>query len=310
MTKHALTDNATFMGIDDADLAHIFGLLRRHTYSMPQLVIPQELMCNGRDSHREAGTAGKPIDVYLPDCDDGEPKLIVRDYGTGMSEETIRDVYTKYGKSTKRGQDKTTGMFGIGAKSPWALEYCEEFFVDSFYNGTLSNYRLFIDDSGVGALECLNKADTKEPNGVCVTVGISHKDVELINENFKRITNFWGVKPNVVNDQNFKWDSITDNIRLETDEWILYESGLGCGIEDGPVAILDDIPYAIAIESLNLSSEIEKAFLNNSVFFMCDRGSIAPAANREQLQYNEATIKTLSTIITKAVTEFKSGFKA
>lgn len=53
--------------------------------------------------------------------------FIVVDDGAGMDSEVLTSVYTQYGMSDKRGENSTTGAFGLGAKSP--LAYCNEFHV-------------------------------------------------------------------------------------------------------------------------------------------------------------------------------------
>lgn len=77
----------------------------------------REYATNARDSHAAAGS-DRPIEVDLP-AHRPEPVLVVRDFGVGLSEQEIMDVYARYG--TKRDTDDQVGAFVLGCKSAFAL---------------------------------------------------------------------------------------------------------------------------------------------------------------------------------------------
>ena len=99
-------------GMKAENSAHIFNILRSTLYSNKVLAVLREYSANAWDEHRAAGIPDRPIKVVLPTA--LEPTLRVRDYGRGLSEQQVFEVYTQYGSSTKRGDDLTVGALGIG----------------------------------------------------------------------------------------------------------------------------------------------------------------------------------------------------
>src|SRR5688572_3649345 len=79
------------------DQAHILSILRDRLYTNKVLAVLREYSANAWDAHVDAGKADVPIKVVLPTKLD--PSLIIRDYGKGLSEEEIFEVYVKYGAS-------------------------------------------------------------------------------------------------------------------------------------------------------------------------------------------------------------------
>ena len=87
--------------------AHIMSILREGLYTDRVLAVLREYSANAWDAHRTSGKADLPIKVTLPT--DMNPTLVIRDWGTGMSEEDIFGVFTQYGESTKREDDTAVG---------------------------------------------------------------------------------------------------------------------------------------------------------------------------------------------------------
>ena len=60
--------------------------------------------------------------------------IMFHDYGCGLSQERVQNVFTTFGASTKRDNNYEIGGFGLVATSPFA--YADTFFVSSRHNGT------------------------------------------------------------------------------------------------------------------------------------------------------------------------------
>ena len=99
-------------GIKESGLPHIFNVLRNQLYSDKILAVIREYSCNAVDAHVEVGDADKPIEVTLPNPLSLEFK--VRDYGRGLNEREIGEIYAMYGESTKRGTNEQIGQLGLG----------------------------------------------------------------------------------------------------------------------------------------------------------------------------------------------------
>jgi len=97
----------------------MFKNLLGSIYSEKEKTVVRELMANGFDSHIKAGCGSREIEVFLPTA--MEPNFIVRDFGTGMNHQFMMEMYSDIGFSTKQEENESTGMFGVGSKSPMAI---------------------------------------------------------------------------------------------------------------------------------------------------------------------------------------------
>jgi HSP90 family molecular chaperone len=95
-------------------IADILGTL----YSNPRRSVLREYIANGLDAHREAGV-DKPLRVVLPTSQ--SQRLVIQDFGNGLSPRELHRVFFSYGRSTKWDAQDAIGMFGIGAKSAYSL---------------------------------------------------------------------------------------------------------------------------------------------------------------------------------------------
>lgn len=72
----------------------------------------RELFSNGWDSHQKAGTQA-PIVVKLGKNKTNGWEFSIKDQGLGIDKALVENVIKKYGKSTKRGDAKSLGAFGL-----------------------------------------------------------------------------------------------------------------------------------------------------------------------------------------------------
>ena len=151
-----------------ATTAEFVTVLSDSLYSNKELAVVREVMCNAWDAHITSNRTNKAITVTI------EPtKLSIRDYGFGISDDMIQEVYCTYGESTKRKESATTGGFGLGSKSPFALS--DTFTVTSFYEGTKTVYAVSKgteDSDGLPTLQDLVKVPTTE-TGLLVEIPIT-----------------------------------------------------------------------------------------------------------------------------------------
>jgi hypothetical protein len=154
----------------------------------------QEYLSNAKDSCVEAGKKSSCIEVSLPTH--MKPEFSIRDYGVGMSDERIREVFVQYGISTKRSSVSQLGYFGIGSKSGWA--YTDSFVVESFFNGTHRQYIADIGDNKEGRLLLHNEVATDQENGVLIKIPVAPADTQEFHDSFVRATFFWKDKPQVI----------------------------------------------------------------------------------------------------------------
>jgi DNA topoisomerase VI subunit B len=157
--------------VKQENLAHIFSILRNSLYSDKAGAIIREYSTNAYDAHVQAGIKETPIKINCPSR--FSPLLSIRDYGFGLNEEQIFNVYASYGESTKRHTNDQVGMMGLGSKS--AFSYTDSFTVISYNDGLKKSYLAYIDDSGIGKIMKVNEEPTDE-TGIEIQVPVKPLD--------------------------------------------------------------------------------------------------------------------------------------
>ncbi len=162
----SLGGNEHKMMFDENSVAHLMSVLT-DLYSDPELAVVREYSTNALDSHIAAGVL-RPIEVTTPNG--LSPFFKVKDYGLGMDEDDIMNIYSKYGASTKRNSDDVVGMLGLGCKS--ALTYTQQFTLNTVKNGVKYMVAVSRTEDGSGVMEVIDSSPTDEPNGVEVVVPV------------------------------------------------------------------------------------------------------------------------------------------
>lgn len=166
--------------------AKAFNILSSSLYSNKIGAIIRELSTNARDSHIDAGNLDTPFDVKLPNLLDST--FSVRDYGTGMSHESIMQLYTTYFDSTKTHSDDFIGALGLGSKSPFS--YTNDFSVISWYGGYESVYLCYM-QKGYPNISFISKKESTEPNGIKISFNVLSQDMSSFYNNAKQIYSYF-----------------------------------------------------------------------------------------------------------------------
>ncbi len=130
--------------IDPEDMRYISSLLRNN-YSNTILATIREPYANAVDANKEAGLSPESIEIKSPTFLD--QTFSIRDYGNGLSRDQIFNLYSKFGKSTKRDSNTKLGAFGIGKFAP--LSYKDSFTVTSYHEGIKSIYSVYISEDAM-----------------------------------------------------------------------------------------------------------------------------------------------------------------
>lgn len=167
-----------------ADSAAFFHILSASLYSNPLLAALREILCNADDAHKQAGISD-PINVKVTCDDDGDAdawSVVVRDFGAGIPDSMMDEIYLVFGESTKKDVEEATGGFGLGSKAPWAI--VDQFFVTSHHEGVKTVYTLVKsdpDNDNKPSIQSLFSGPTDE-SGLEVRIPISsNKSRDVIN---------------------------------------------------------------------------------------------------------------------------------
>lgn len=126
----------TEQGVDleTADMLAMF--LRDKIYNNKILAPIREYISNAWDAHVLIDS-NEWVEVSIKQ--EGANYLwVCRDFGPGLNDDDMENVFGIYGKSTKRECKKQIGAFGVGAMSGYA--YSDSFYVTSYHNGVKTCY--------------------------------------------------------------------------------------------------------------------------------------------------------------------------
>lgn len=265
------------MSIESGSMGHIMGILTE-LYSDSEKAVIRELATNARDSDIEAGYPG-PVEVTLPT--DASPNLTIRDHGTGLDADDIRNIYSRYGASTKRESDDAVGMLGLGCKSP--LAYTDQFTLSGVKDGVCTVVSVARTDDGGGEMTIVHQYETDEPSGV--TVIVPCKRVNHFREKAADLFKFWDEGTVVVDGQAPKridgfW--IADDLLLTTE-----------ATEN--TVVMGGVPYPMAEKHVQeeWSYRSHMRYGWKTVAFV-PIGAVNFVPSREQLMFNAKTRETLA----------------
>jgi hypothetical protein len=173
-----------------AQTSKMFKILSDSLYSDKVMAVIRELSTNAYDAHVAAGNKN-PFRTTLPT--QANPNFTVRDYGTGLSQKDMEELYTTYGASNKNDSNDFVGCLGLGSKSPFA--YTKSFSTTSYYNGKAYNYIAAMDEGGVPSLNLFGVTETSEPNGLEISFAVKQYDFTEFTNKSKRIFHYFKMKP-------------------------------------------------------------------------------------------------------------------
>lgn len=281
------------MTLDKDSLSHIMSVLT-NLYSDPQLAVIREYTTNAYDSHIAAGKADVPVEVTLPDT--FNPTFTVRDYGVGLSEDEVFEVFGSYGKSTKRESNDLIGALGLGCKS--ALTYTNQFSLTAVKNGHKGVYSVHLDEYGVGKITQLHSAITDEVNGVQISIPV--KDVHSFLNKAKEFYRFFEPLPKFINSPTFSDNlSYTTLMQLTEDaKLVKFPNNSGDFVRMGGIA------YPFTHRDLVSDSYKNASFNSGTLVIDAPMGAVDFVPSREKLHFTKRTISFLKDKINLAKEEF------
>jgi hypothetical protein len=282
----------SMFGISEDDSAHILMILRDKLYSDKIMAVIREYSANAQDAHAEVGKGNVPFKVILPSR--LESSLRIRDYGPGLSEDEVRNLYVMYGASTKRNSNDAIGQLGLGCKSAFA--YADQFTVTSWHGGKKKSYCAYIDETKRGKIALMSTEDAgDEPEGIEVQVPVDADDRSRFRTDAVKLLKFFEPQPEVVGET-----LELPNYWLTGDLGDGRKWGLSEDINYSQV-IMGGVPYKIDSSSLNFEygSSLYK-LVELGIHLYINIGDAEVAANRESLEYTDRTCKNLKKYLEEA----------
>lgn len=285
--------------------AKMAKILSDGIYSDKIRSIIRELSCNALDSHVAAKKKDVPIEVHLPTS--FEPWFYVKDFGVGLSEDEVFEIFTTYGESTKASSDDFIGCLGLGSKSPFS--YVDAYDVISVKNGIKSQYSMYKDEEGMPSVSKLHSEKTQEANGVTIKMPVKAQDFSSFREKAVKVYSAFSVKPTVIGKA---LEYPTDKVFMSGKNWTLYESQtIKYYNQHDSVAVarMGNVDYPL--DSVQISKESKYTNLcklNLVVDF--NIGDLEVATSREALSYNVRTQNKLKTVLDDIIKDLVKTYQS
>jgi hypothetical protein len=299
--------------ISTEDIAHVMWVLRTGLYTRKALAVLREYSSNGWDAHQESGIGDRPLDIQVPTW--AKPTFICRDYGPGLPRKGIV-IFAQFGRSTKRGAKancpdcatarefiedeevakttycpecekavelarKAVGALGIGSKAGFCIG--DTFTVTSWHDGTKSIYRSAIGQDNKGKLTLMHEEDCGDETGIEIKVPVPQGLVHEFEREARGLFRHMRPQPNI-------------NIYMPKAPTGLSLGYIRSDLQSNWIGVMGCVPYRIDLDQLQgplgaagIWEPLQK--LGGAVYLPI--GMVEFAANREELQYTEVTVKAL-----------------
>lgn len=255
--------------------------------------IVRETATNAIDSHVMAGKSDQAIEIHLPDS--FEPWFSVKDFGVGLSEEAVFEIYTTYFMSTKDQSNDCTGMLGLGSKVSFA--YTDQFTIESNFDGVKTIYSAFINGTGIPNIAEMHTAETTEGNGVEIKVAVKTEDFSRFRTALAKQLKYFKVKPNVLNSGyiGFEFESVVQpNEQSIIGDGYIVTPGISA-----LTVIQGQIGYEVDRNKISNACTVDddavRQLLNTALNIRLEFpiGEIGVTASRENIEYDKQTVRNI-----------------
>lgn len=252
----------------------------------------RELASNAWDSHLRAGTT-KAFYVQAPTV--LMPEFAVRDYGVGMTDDVMENVYIVLGESDKDTSNSEVGMWGHGAMSPYA--YTDQYTISCYDGETVRHYGYGLAEDDIPTLYLMSEEPCEEPRGVRVAFAVESRDFQAFEKAIKEIA----VAHNGAFETNVALPDKTEPAFAGAD-WHAVEDG---PLDAGWYARQGCVIYPIDGRQVPVPS----SYQNQTYRFIidCPIGTVKVTPSREMIEYSEEVIAYLRNRVELVKDEIQSA---
>lgn len=284
--------------ITEANQARILLSLSDKMYTRKELAVIREYSNNGNDAHIVAGKPTSELIITLPTFENLTFK--VRDFGSGLTKEQIRDVYCVLGESTKRNSPDQNGVLGYGCKAGFA--HADSFTVTSWINGEKTIYNCIKGDVvKLPSVIELSRCPSDEPSGIEINIPVKQGSLWTFHREAVNFFKFWDNLPTIINldeEERQKIDTFRNTPpTLSGDGWSIRPKSDGSAVG---VAFMGGVPYRIDWNTLGSRMALTaqrrvlfELFQNNDVVLTFKMGEVQFVDSREGLEYTDKTISAM-----------------
>jgi len=263
----------------------MFDMMSSKTYTDPIRAVIRELACNAKDAHVVSGN-DQPFEIHLPTTH--EPWFEIKDNGTGMNNDEINSLFSLYGGSNKRNDNRTIGALGIGSKSPYA--YTKLYTVVSTKDGVTYTYTFHV-QNGKPTLSPGKVHETPDaPNGLTINFAVKESDIWEFENKAKTALEFITPLPKV-NVKNFLPHK--QSYVIQTPVWGLRREARTAHHGYTARAIMGNVQYQVGNIDESRTNSLQRKILEMPIDMFFELGDLDFAASRESLQLTPKSIAAI-----------------
>ena len=277
----------------DLDSAQVLmQMLSKNLYSDDIGSAIRECASNALDSHRRAGV-DTPIIVSFKPSAASNYEFCVEDFGIGLDADDVKNIISKYGKSTKRDSNTELGMMGLGFKAP--LAYSSSFYFVCRKDGMERKYMMY-EGEDVNTIDLLHEVPTTEGNGVKIIIPVRYQDAYQFRKKIKeQLCYFESVYFDVPEDS-----SINNDFVISRHPHFQFSE---MSTDDKLHICLDNVYYPLDFEKLG----IDRIDFPVALRFSLSDG-LYPTPNRESLRYTQEAKQIIRTKLSQVADYFVNKY--
>jgi rRNA maturation endonuclease Nob1 len=282
--------------------SHIMAILSG-LYTDPVDAIVREYLTNMHDAYvalRKANPNAPFIRPILHAPTSLAQYLEFKDFGIGMSEDTIMTVFTQYGNSTKNDSNDEVGGFGIGSKTAFCYNEGSSWSIESRYNGVSYKFLAFVSERGVPTLTKVAEDATDEPSGVTINIPVRQQDIQRAQSAVVKYVPF------------FPMDIEVQGVTVPAIAYTMSGTGYKIakakadryGYNTPHIALMGNVPYQIDTAQLHSHQKkmgkysglfFESNYYNDGRYFVMPFkvGELDIIPSRDGLKYSPRTVEAL-----------------
>ena len=277
----------------DLDSAQILmQMLSKNLYSDDIGSAIRECASNALDSHRRAGV-DTPIIVSFKENSSYNYEFCVEDFGIGLDADDVKNIISKYGKSTKRDSNTELGMMGLGFKAP--LAYSSSFYFVCRKDGMERKYMMY-EGEDTNTIDLLYEAETSEANGVKIIIPVKYSDANQFRNKIKeQLCYFESVYFDVPSDS-----TITNDFVISRHTHFQFSE---MSTDHRLHICLDNVYYPLDFEKIG----IDRIDFPVALRFTLTDG-LYPTPNRESLRYTQEAKQIILTKLSNVADYFVNKY--
>ena len=257
-------------------------------YSNPVGSIVREIASNCLDAHTDAGVDEPPVIRLSDSFSSSQAYVDFIDFGDGMSEDKIENIYGSLYESDKRDSNDKIGAFGIGSKSP--LAYCDSYTLVTVHEGTKRQYWVYNHGQGFSITKYdESAAEEDERSGTKIRVPIHNTfgEISKFKSEIKKQLSFF----RKIRIEGF--DDIPDNHILEGENFIV--SKWSTETSNSICVCLGGVRYDLRSDLLRdrVREHLSLSFadvMDLDIGVKLDIGEVGVTSKREDIKYTDEAI--------------------